>query len=213
MSMPSRQSAVKTTIDEYLRRERAAEFRHEFVDGEIRAMAGESGNHADLSANMVGLLHAQLKESPCRVRTKDTKIRSGVDRPHGSSTKGLFSYPDVVVICGEPIYHDEHQDVVLNPTVIVEVLSPSTEAFDRGEKFIRLRNWNDSLQDYVLVSQQEAFIEVFHRNEDGTWTMTQSAGLDAAATLASIHCTLPLAEVYARIEFPAAKPPEDEQTP
>ena len=143
----------------------------------------------------------------------DTKVRSGPDRPHGSNTRGLFSYPDVVVICSEVVDHDKHQDVILNPTVIVEVMSPSTEAFDRGEKFIRLRNWNESLQDYVLISQEEPFIEVFRRNADATWTMKQSAGLEATAALASINCTLPLADVYARIEFPPRETPADAETP
>jgi Uma2 family endonuclease len=93
-------------------------------------------------------------------------VRSGPDRPLGSSALGLFSYPDVVVICGEPVYHDEHQDVVLNPTVIVEVLSPSTEAFDRGAKFIRLRSWNPSLQNYVLVSQDAPLVDVYLRTDE-----------------------------------------------
>lgn len=210
MSMPQRQPVKKITIEEYLRGERAAQSRHYYVDGEVFAMAGESGSHADISTNVVGLLHAQLKGKPCRVRTKDTKVRSGPDRPHGSSTKGLFSYPDVVVICGEPIYHDEHNDVVLNPTVIVEVLSPSTERIDRGEKFIRLRNWNPTLEDYVLVSQVEPLIEVFHRTGEITWSLTPAEGLAAAARLTAIDCALPLTEVYDRVEFSPPEEPSDD---
>jgi Uma2 family endonuclease len=203
--MPQERIEPRVTIDEYLRLERAAHQRHEYLDGEIIAMAGESGNHADVSTNVVGLLHAQLTGKDCRVRTKDTKIRSGPDRPHGSNTKGLFSYPDAVVICGEPMYHDEHNDVVLNPTVIVEVLSPSTEAFDRGKKFMRLRNWNPSLMDYDLISQVEPFIEVFHRTDASTWTMKESVGLEASAVLPAIECVLPLAEVYDRVDFSSAE--------
>ncbi len=208
MSMPQRQAAVKITVDEYLRGERAAESRHEYLDGEVIAMAGESGPHGDISVNVVVALGNQLKGKSCRLRTKDTKVRSGPDRPHGSNTKGLFSYPDAVVICGEPIYHDDHHDVVLNPTLIVEVLSPSTERMDRGEKFIRLRNWNPSLMDYVLISQEEAFIEVFHRTDETTWTMKETAGLSTTAVLASIECVLPLAEVYDRVEFPPGETAE-----
>ena len=205
MSMPQHQPVKKFTVQEYLDLERAAQGRHQFLDGDILAMAGESGNHADISMNLAGLLHSQLKGKPCRARTKDTKVRSGPDRPHGSNTKGLFSYPDLVVICGEPVYHDEHHDVVLNPTAIIEVLSPSTEAFDRGAKFIRLRHWNPSLENYVLVSQEEAFVEVYQRTDETTWTMKQSAGMSDSASLAAIECVLPLAEVYERVEFsPAA---------
>ncbi len=205
MSMPQRRS-LRIPVDEYLRRERHAEGRHEYLDGELFAMAGESGSHADISANVVILLGNQLKGQPCRVRTKDTKVRSGPDRPHGSSTQGPFSYPDVIVICGEPIYHDEHQDVVLNPTVIVEVLSPSTEAFDRGAEFIRLRSWNPILQNYVLVSQDVPLVEVYQRTDETAWSLTPATGLSATASLASlasIECALPLAEVYERVEFPS----------
>jgi Uma2 family endonuclease len=213
MSMPQHQREPKLTVDEYLRFERAADQRHEFLDGKLIAMAGESGNHADISTNVVISIGAQLKGKDCRARTKDTKIRSGPDRPHGSNTKGLFSYPDVVVICGEPVYHDEHNDVVLNPTAIVEVLSPSTEAFDRGEKFIRLRSWNPSLMDYVLISQTEPLIEVFHRTGETTWSLTPATGLLESAAIESIACRLPLSEVYDRVEFRPSEPPEADPPP
>ena len=207
MSMPQVQTQ-RVSINDYLRRERAADVRHEYLDGEIFAMAGESGPHADISANLVGLLHSQLKGHLCRVRTKDTKVRSGPDRPHGSHTKGLFSYPDVVVICGDPGYHDDHQDVVLNPTVIVEVLSPFTEAFDRGVKFIRLRSWNPSLQYYVLVAQDAPLIEVYQRTDEEHWSLQTFEGLSVTAPLAAIDCQLPLAEVFDRVQFPT---PDTEQ--
>jgi Uma2 family endonuclease len=122
-------------VDQYLEMERASEERHFYLDGEIYAMAGESGAHGDISANLVISLGTQLKGKPCRARTKDTKVRSGPNPTAGRNTDGLYSYPDVVVICGEPHYHDEHE--VTNPTAIVEVLSPEMEAFDRGEKFTR----------------------------------------------------------------------------
>ncbi len=212
MSMPQLSTAEKITIDEYLRLEREAEHRSEFLDGEIIAMAGESSAHGEITVNLVGVLHAQLKGKRCRARTKDTKVRSGPNRPHGSGTKGLFSYPDALVICDDIIFHDEHRDVVLNPTAVIEVLSPSTEAFDRGQKFIRLRDWNPTLMDYVLISQAEPRIEVFHREDDSTWSLKSFAGLDASALLTAVDCVLPLAEIYDRVEFPPADDGTDSGT-
>jgi Uma2 family endonuclease len=158
------------TVDEYLDMERAAEERHLFLDGQIYAMAGESGEHGDISANLVGTLVFQLKGKPCRGRTKDTKARSGPTPLSPRSTSGMFSYPDIVVVCGEPEYHDAHRDIILNPTVIVEILSPSTEAFDRGEKFSRYKTWNPTLKDYLLVSQVEPRIEHYCRQGDDSWS-------------------------------------------
>ncbi len=207
--MPQRRFS-RIPIGEYLRRERAADVRHEYLDGEVIAMKEDNGTHADISANVVGLIGNQLKGTSCRVRTKATKVHSEPDRPHGSNTQGLFSYPDVVIICGEPIYHDEHQDVVLNPAVIVEVLSPSTEAFDRGAKFIRLRSWNPSLQNYVLVSPDAPLVEVFHRTGKRTWSLESATALPESSVLASIECVLPLADVYDRVDFPSSETTEDE---
>src|SRR5688572_25678141 len=113
--------------------ERAAEERHVYLDGEIFAMAGESDPHGIISVNLVGTFFNQLKGKPCQARTKETKVRSGPVPETGRGTKGMFSYPDVVVVCGEVEYHDAYRDVILNPKAIIEVLSPSTEAFDRGE--------------------------------------------------------------------------------
>jgi Uma2 family endonuclease len=117
---------------------------------------------------------------------------------------GLYSYPDVVVVCGEPEYHDAFTDVILNPTAIVEVLSPSTEAFDRGEKFTRYQVWNPTLSDYLLVSQDRPQVEHFHREKDGRWTYQVYTGLDAEVVIPSIRCTLRLADVYDRVSFPEA---------
>src|SRR5437763_1371764 len=130
------------TVDQYLAMERHAEERHLFLDGEIYAMAGESDRHGIISVNLVALLVVQLRGGPCSVRTKDTKVRSGPIPMSGAATKGMFSYPDVLVICKEPEYHDAFRDILLNPKAIFEVLSESTEAFDRGEKFQRFQEWN-----------------------------------------------------------------------
>ena len=188
------------STEEYLTFEREAGERHEYLDGFIYAMAGESPLHADISANLVGLVHEQLRDSSCRVRTKDAKVRSGPTQRR--MMKGLFSYPDVVVIGGEPQYHDEHRDVVINPTVIIEVLSESTEARDRGVKFHRYQTWSPTLTDYVLVSQEMPLIEHFERQPDGSWTLRIYQGIEESFKIKSINCALKLADVYARIVFP-----------
>ncbi len=191
------------SAEQYLTFERTAEERHEYLDGFIYAMAGESPTHADISANLVILVGEQLRDGPCRVRTKDTKVRSGPSVRR--SLKGLFSYPDLVVICGEPQYHDEHRDVVTNPTVIIEVLSESTEARDRGVKFRRYQAWSPTLSDYLLVWQTAPVVEHFVRQAD-SWSYHLYEGLETSFIIKSISCTLSLADVYARVEFP-----EDEE--
>jgi len=126
------------TVGEYLELDRASIERYQYLDGEVFLMAGESVRHGDISVNLTGELRAQLKGKDCRVLTKDTKTKSGGFAPKlTQSRKGLFSYPDLVVICGEPEYHDDYRDIVLNPRVIIEVLSDSTEMFDRRDKLIR----------------------------------------------------------------------------
>ena len=199
--MATRRSQPLYTIEEYLALERASEERHEYVDGHIYAMAGESGAHADISINLVREVSVQLRGTPCRVRSKDTKVHSGPTPRHPRTTEGFFSYPDLVVICGEPQYHDEHRDVILNPAVIIEVLSKSTEGFDRGEKFRRYQIWNPTLTDYVLVSQVGAIIEHYSRQSDGSWSYHIYQGLEQSFVINSINCELRLADVYDRINF------------
>ena len=189
------------TVEEYLAFERESEERHEYLDGMIYAMAGESGEHADISINLALELGTQLKGKDCRARLKDTKVRSGPLPKLKHSTKGLYSYPDAVVICGEPKYLDSYRDVVTNPTVIIEVLSPTTEKFDRGEKFDRYDAWNPTLSDYLLVSQEQARIEHYIRQADGTWTRAVSRGLRSKVVIKSIRCTLKLKDVYDRINL------------
>ncbi|MCE9530957.1 MAG: Uma2 family endonuclease [Planctomycetes bacterium] len=192
----------KVTIDEYLVSERASADRHIYIDGEVFAMAGESGEHGDISSNALVSIGSQLRGKECRARTKDTKVLSGPILSSGQTTRGFFSYPDIVVICGEPEYHDLEKDVVLNRTAIIEVLSPSTEAFDRGEKFTRYQQWNSTLRDYLLVLQNQPQIEHYSRKADGTWLYKRHAGVDAIVKIDSIGCVLKLADVYERIEFP-----------
>jgi Uma2 family endonuclease len=121
------------------------------------------------------------------------------------SPTGLFTYPDLIVVCGRPRFEDKELDTLLNPSVIIEILSKSTEAYDRGEKFAQYRTL-DTLTDYLLVSQDKPRIERYVRQADGGWLLTESSGLDAVMPIASIQCQLPLAEVYDRVEFDEAQP-------
>jgi Uma2 family endonuclease len=199
MGLPQLQPSY--TVEEYLALEREAEERSEYLDGVIYAMAGESDEHGDISVNLAMIIATQLKGKDCRARLKDTKVRSGPIPNLRNATKGLYSYPDVVVICGERQFHDSHRDVILNPTVIIEILSPATEAFDRGEKFDRYQFWNPTLSDYLLVSQDQPKIEHYIRQSDGSWSYFVYRGLQSKVPLKSIQCTLSLAEVYDRIIF------------
>jgi Uma2 family endonuclease len=198
MSMPH---SSKFTVEQYLTFERAADERHVYLDGEVFAMAGESDPHGIITVNVVITLGSQLMGNPCGLRSKDTKVRSGLGPLSGHSVKGMFSYPDITVICGEPEYHDVKKDVVLNPKAIIEVLSPSTEAFDRGETFTRYRAWNPTLTDYLLVSQDKPQVEHFAKQANRSWSYRDYTGLDASVPIASIGCTLRLVIVYDRIVF------------
>jgi Uma2 family endonuclease len=205
------QSEPRYTEAEYLALERESEERHEYLDGHIYAMAGESPEHGIICMNLSRIISTHLLGTACQAFAKDMKVRSGPDpRPRGPS-RGLYSYPDLVVVCGEMKFHDERRDVLLNPAVIVEVLSPTTEAFDRGEKFFRYQTWNQTLTDYVLVSQSAPFVGHYIRQPDGSWTYYVYHGLEQVITVKSIACTLRLSDVYDRIEFPYAEQGEDDE--
>jgi len=201
MSLPRSQGYF--SVEEYLALERESEERHEYLDGYVYAMAGESPEHSDICSNLVSMLHPQLRGTPCRVWSKDTKVRSGPEPRSRRATKGLCSYPDLVVVCGAPQFHDAYRDVLLNPTVIIEVLSPSTEARDRGEKFWRYRTWLPALTNYLLVSQTLPLIEHYIRQANDTWNLSTVSALEESVYLATIDCTLRLREVYDRINFPS----------
>ncbi len=201
MATPQSQLQRKLyTVAEYLDFERRAEERHCFIDGEIFAMAGESPQHSSVNADLIVEVGSQLRGTPCRVFSPNMKIRSG-ERLSVKSLKGMFSYADLTVVCGEPQFHDEVGDVLVNPKVIFEVLSYSTESFDRGEKFRRFRTHNESLTDYVLISQIQPLIEHFQRRPDGQWPVTEVRGLEGELHIASINCRLKLSEVYSHVSF------------
>lgn len=199
MGLAQLKSKPYYTVEQYLAWERQAEERSEFVDGEIYAMAGESGAHADISTNLTMNLAIQLRGTNCRARIKDSKVRSGAMKEHLG--RGMISYPDMVVICGEVVYHDDQKDVILNPKVVLEVLSSSTEEFDRGGKFMRYRNFNPTLTDYVLIAQTEPHVEHYLRLENGEWLLREFDGLEMNFSIDSIGCQISLAELYDRVEF------------
>jgi Uma2 family endonuclease len=209
-------SVLKTeplyTVAEYLTLERESEERHEYLDGHIYAMSGESTQHGDISVNLVGELRALLKRTACRVWTKDTKVLCGSVLKSDRIRKGLFAYPNIVVVCGAPQFLDKHRDVVLNPKVIIEVLSPATEAYNRGEKFWRYRRHLTTLTDYFLVSQVSPLVEHFRRQPNEEWVLSTAAGLDASLHIDSIECTLSLSEVYDRVVFPQEETPDPLRT-
>jgi Uma2 family endonuclease len=192
MSLPRTLSVF--TAEQYLDLERHSEIRHEFLDGTVYAMSGGSPAHSAICFNLAVSIGLQLRGTNCKGFSPDMKVRAG--------DKRLYAYADLAVACGENFFHDEHGDVLLNPIVIFEVLSRSTEAYDRGEKFERYKTI-ETLTDYVLVSQDRPRLEHFSRQPDGTWSLTEMSGLESSLDLSSVNCRLPLAEVYDRIEFAA----------
>jgi Uma2 family endonuclease len=189
------------TVEEYLKFERASEERYSYFDGEISLMAGESDRHGEISVNLTGEIRSQLKGKKCRVRSKDAKIQTGGFKLDTKSKKGVFSYPDLLVVCGEVEYHDKHQDIILNPKVIIEVLSDTTELFDRSVKFTRYKMFNPTLNDYILVSQDKPMVEHFIRQDDKSWKVFTYLGLEETFKIESIECELKLSEIYDRVSF------------
>jgi len=175
------------TPEEYLALERKAEFKSEYMDGVVYAFAGGSPRHNLIVANIIATLVTQLKGRPCRAYPSDLKVRT----PNSKS----FFYPDVSVVCGDDEVADDEQDVILNPTLIVEVSSESTAAFDRGKKFLSYQQI-PSMQEYLLVSQDELLIEGYAGQGNDTWLYTKVSGSDGSLTLPSIECTLSLKDVY-----------------
>ena len=183
---------TKVSAEEYLALDRAAEFRSELLDGEIVAMSGGSMRHSVLQVNLGGELRAALHGTPCQAFSNDLRVRV--------STR-TYTYPDLTVACGKPMLADGRQDVLLNPKVIFEILSPSTERYDRGIKLQHYRSI-ESLEDYILVAQDQIRIEQYTRGEGAIWTLRDYASADDNLAIPSIGVSLPVARIYERIEFP-----------
>jgi Uma2 family endonuclease len=196
--MMSAATKIRLTPEQYLAIERKAQFKSEFYDGEMFAMAGVSRQHSRIKENLTGELYARLKGGPCRSHSSDMRVKV--------SRTGLYAYPDVVIVCGDEQYEDDVVDTLLNPQIIIEVLSDSTESYDRGKKF---RHYQQiaSLREYVLVAQNEPAIDHFVRTGDTFVTYPSLEGLDGEFAFASVPMRLPVADIYAGVVFlPADEP-------
>jgi Uma2 family endonuclease len=189
----SSQTKTFITPEEYLALERAAEYKSEYYGGEIFAMTGASRNHNLITVNISSELRDQLKGRPCETYTNDMRV-------HVPAT-GLYSYPDAVVVCGEPRFEDDILDTLLNPVLIVEVLSRSTASRDRGGKFADYRSI-PSFEEYILVAQDEHRVEHYARQPDARWVLTEYRSLEQVVRLDSVNCSLPLAEIYDKVSVP-----------
>lgn len=182
-------------FEDYLATEREyLDAKHEYFAGEVFAMAGASNNHNLITANLIRRLGNQLEGRPCTVLANDMRLRI--------QTADACAYPNVVVVCDKPVFHDDRRDVLTNATLVVEVLSPSTEGYDRGGKFAIYRSLS-SLRQYVLVPQDRFAIDVFTRQADGRWLLDAYTDPAAPIHFESIGCTLTLAEMYDKVEFAA----------
>ena len=179
------------TEAEYLARERRAKHKSEYYRGEIFAMAGATREHNLISVNVASELRSQLKKRECEVYPSDMRIRL---------PSGLYTYPDVTVACGQLKFLDDEVDTLLNPTILVVVLSASTEAYDRGAKAQQYRNL-ESLAHYVLVASAKRHIEVHTRQANRGWVISETSDIAATVDLPAIGCQLSLAEVYDKVPF------------
>lgn len=180
------------TEEEYLVFERASAAKHEYYDGVISAMTGGKEPHNLIAGNTLAALHAQLRRKPCRVYQSDMRVKV--------LKTGLNTYPDLVVVCGQPQFTDASRDTVTNPIVLIEVLSPSTERYDRGLKFQHYQ-MIETLQEYVLIAADQQRVEHFTRRNDNEWLLQTAVGSTAVCVLPSIECRLSLADLYEKVEF------------
>jgi Uma2 family endonuclease len=187
----SAQPQPRLTPDEYLELDRASEFRNEYYNGRMYAMAGGTHTHAIIARNLTSSIQNRVG-TRCIATQSDLRVRV--------SPTGLYTYPDVVVVCSEPQYVDGRKDTLSNPIVVAEVLSPSSEAYDRGFKSAQYRTL-DTLQKYVVVSQTEPRVETFRRLPTGDWLFSESTGLESTCTFESLSCSVPLKEIYAQVSF------------
>lgn len=182
------------TEDEYLAFERASDVKHEFYRGEIFAMAGASRQHNEIKDNLIVEIGSRLKGTPCRTYSADQRVK--VKRT------GLFTYPDILLVCGPPIFDPKADDTLINPQVVIEILSKSTESYDRGTKFRHYQRL-PSVKEYLLVSQDRVQVERFVRQDDETWILTTYDDPAGEFSLATVPVRVPLADVYRGVEITA----------
>lgn len=178
------------TPEQYLEIERGNDFRSEYYDGRMYAMSGGTAAHAFIISNFTSELRQALKKSSCSVASSELRVRV--------PATGLYTYPDIAVICGDLEFVDNKRDTITNPKLIVEVLSRTTEAYNRGRKFVQYQKL-ESLQEYVLVAQTQPLVEIFARQPDGQWLKTEYSGMESSCVCASVGCTIPLAEIYDKV--------------
>ena len=188
----------RITPQEYLIRERQSSLKSEFYQGEIFAMGGGSPNHSLIAANFVGEARSALKDKPCAVFSSDLRVQV--------QSTGLYTYPDATIVCGELEFDDDHRDTVINPTVIVEVLSDSTEKYDRGKKSNHYRQMA-SLKELVLISQDYPHVERFTRQPHGDWLFHEDRDLSTHFELKSLNISIAMSELYRGVKF---EPVEDD---
>jgi Uma2 family endonuclease len=186
------------SAEEYLAIDRASDSKSEYLAGVIYAMGGASPPHVQITGNVAGELRQRLREQPCIVYSTDLRVRASGD--------GLYAYPDVVVVCGEPVFIDSELDTLANPLLIIEVLSDSTKNYDRGEKFENYRT-NASLREYVLVAQDKVHVEHYAKQDDATWVLSETNSTDDVLSLSSVKCDLPVSEIYFKVQFRTPKGP------
>lgn len=181
------------TPGDYLARERAATAKSEYVNGRVYAMAGASRFHNLIVGNIFAEIRAQTRGRACEAYVNDMRVKV--------SRTGLYTYPDIVALCEQPRFEDDHVDTLLNPGLIIEVVSPSTESYDRGEKFAHYRRLK-TLTEYILISQATSRIEHYRREGD-TWVLTELSGPDAELSIASVGCVVRFSDIYDRVAFPS----------
>ena len=186
----------KLTVAEYLAIERKAEFKSEFYRGEMFAMAGASRQHNRAKENLIIGMGPQMRGGPCQSFSSDQRVRVELT--------GLYTYPDIVIVCGKPEYAPEDPDTLINPQVIFEVLSKSTEHYDRGKKFRHYQQLT-SMREYVLVSTEEMNVEHYMRQPDGSWSIKYFTEPGEQLTLATVPVRVMLRDIYADVEFSPAE--------
>ncbi|MCJ2544435.1 Uma2 family endonuclease [Thermostichus vulcanus] len=182
----------KISPHEYLAQERQAEIKSEYIDGDVVAMTGASRQHNLISLNIAASLHSQLRSRPCEIYMGDMRV--AVDEAE------FYTYPDIVVVCEDPQFLDGELDTLLNPTLLIEVLSPSTASYDRGEKFSRYRQLS-SLQEYLVVAQSTPAIEHYRKQSRREWILVDITDPEALIELPSIQCQLAMKDIYEKVNF------------
>jgi len=181
-----------STPEEYLLAERASDEKHEYYAGHVYAMSGASARHNRIAGSTYAALYTQLRRRNCNVYPSDMRVKA--------VQTALYTYPDITIVCGNEQFEDDRDDTLLNPTIIIEILLPSTEKYDRGKKFLNYRTIL-SLREYILISQDGYHIERFARQSNNTWVFSEATGTDSHIELTTIQCVLSLGEVYEKVDL------------